>query len=72
MAKRAQFDFNNRVQLAKTYMEDGAYLSAARVLDLLAGEMRQAGEARNDALAKASGGQAPDPKPREWPISQES
>jgi thioredoxin-like negative regulator of GroEL len=48
--RRAPFDFNKRVQLAKIYMEDGALLSAAAHLESLAREMRAAHEANMRAL----------------------
>ncbi|AXQ69424.1 hypothetical protein HOU02_gp301 [Caulobacter phage CcrBL9] len=50
MARRAPFDFVQRTALARTYLDDGAPFSAARILEELAKDIREAGEARNRTI----------------------
>lgn len=45
-----QFKFASRAELAKTYLDDGAFLTAAQHLTKLADEIRAVGEARNAAM----------------------
>jgi hypothetical protein len=48
---RVPFDFRRRVAVARTYMDEGALLSAAERLEKLAADLREAATASREGQA---------------------
>lgn len=49
---RVPFDFNRRVSVARTYLDDGALRTAADRLEALARDMRAAADAEDATLSR--------------------